>query len=198
MGAVVERLAGAIDFEPVPVVRVYVVTIGTAGDGTLPQIPGKLRRHRHFLPCPNRLPNIAVPGFREVGPANGAGANFVDDLNRVPRRTLLRPHLYQLSVFLLCLNEQCSFGRIVAAGLLYVDVLSRLQTGDCHRGMPVVGSGNANRVDLFAVKNLAKILLGGCGFSHLLLGGVGELLKNPVVRVADVGDASGVPVRFER
>ena len=53
--------------------------------------------------------------------------DLVDDLDGVGRRTLLRAHLHYLAVFLLRLNQQGSFGGVVAAGLLDVDMLARLQ-----------------------------------------------------------------------
>ena len=81
--AIVQRFAGAIDSEPVPVIRMHIVFIRTARRRALPQIPIKLRRHGRFFAGANRLPHIAVPGFREVRPADDAGVNFFDDLDGV-------------------------------------------------------------------------------------------------------------------
>src|SRR6266404_173426 len=49
MRAIIERFAGAINLEPVPVIRVHVVLIRTAWGWTLPKVPIQLRRHRHFF-----------------------------------------------------------------------------------------------------------------------------------------------------
>ena len=61
----------------------HVVFIGTAWRRALPQVPIELRRHVRFFPRANGLSHIAVPGFREIGPAYNAFANFFDDLYAV-------------------------------------------------------------------------------------------------------------------
>ena len=127
MRAVVERFAGTVDFEPVPVVRMHIVFVRAARRGPLPQVPIELRRHRHFFADADRLAHIAVPGFCVVRTANKAGVNFIDDLDGVRRRALLRAHLHELAVFLLRLHQHGALGRIVAARLFYIDVLARLQ-----------------------------------------------------------------------
>ena len=45
----IERLASAIDSEPVPVIRMHVVLMKTTRSRALSQVPVKLRRHRHFF-----------------------------------------------------------------------------------------------------------------------------------------------------
>src|SRR5580704_2399044 len=104
----------------------HVVPIGLARRRTLPQVPIQLRWRGRFFAGANRLPHIAVPGFREVGPAYNAAVNLFDDLYAVWRRALLRAHLHKLSILQLRLHQHLSLSRIVAAWLFHVDVLARL------------------------------------------------------------------------
>src|SRR5260370_41455613 len=99
MRAIIECFAGAINFEPVPVIRMHVVFIGTAWGWTLPQVPIELRWHGYFFAGANRLPRIDVPGFSEVGPADNSFVNFCNDLDGVRRRALLCSDLHQLAIF---------------------------------------------------------------------------------------------------
>jgi len=69
----------------------------------------------------------------------------------------LRAHLHQLSVFLLGLDEHLSFGGIVAAGLLDVDVLAGLQASDGHGRVPMVGRGDGDGVYIFVLENFAEV-----------------------------------------
>src|SRR4029077_999001 len=125
--------SSAIDSEPVPVVRLYIVGIGAARRRALPQVPIKLRWNGRFFAGSNRLPHIAVPGLGKVRPANNPLVNLVDDLYSVRRRALLRAHLYELSIFLLRLHQHLSLGRIVAAWFFHIDMLTGLQPGNGHR-----------------------------------------------------------------
>src|SRR5207302_10853837 len=97
----------------------HVVPVGTARRRTLPQVPIQLYRYRRFFARANGLPHVAVPRFREVGPADYAAVNLFDDLYAVRRRALLRAHLHKPSVLLLRLHEHLSFSRIVAARFFY-------------------------------------------------------------------------------
>src|ERR1700676_4350287 len=83
MRAIIERFARAINSEPVPVIRMHIVLIGTPWNRSLPQVPIQLRRHRHFFAYANRLPRIDVPGFREVCPPDNTVVNFLHDLDGV-------------------------------------------------------------------------------------------------------------------
>jgi hypothetical protein len=124
--------------------------------------------------------------------------NLFDDLDSVGRRALLRAHLHQLAVFLLRLNQQCTFGGVVAAWLLYVNMLTRLQTGDGHRSMPVVGAGNADGIHVFLLQDLAEVLL-LCGrVTHRLLGLGGELIHCLGVHIAHVRDAGAILISLQR
>ena len=124
--------------------------------------------------------------------------NLFDDLDGVRRRALLRAHLHQLSILLLRLHQHRALGRIVAAWLFHIDVLARLQPGNRHRRMPVVGSGNRDGVHILLLENRAKVFFRRRRLAHLLLHAVGELLEYVAVHIADMRDAGSAPVRLER
>src|SRR5207245_3686404 len=81
--AIIERFARAIVSEPVPIIWMHIVRIGTTRCRTLPKVPIQLRWHGRFFACADRLPHIAVPGLRQVGPAYCAAVNLSDDLDGV-------------------------------------------------------------------------------------------------------------------
>ncbi len=159
MGAVVERFAGAPDAEPVPVVGLDVVLVGLARRRALPQIPVERGRHGNRLAVADGFPRIVIPALGEVGAADQARVDLVDDLDGVRGRALLGAHLHQLAVFLLRFDQQRALAGIVAAGFFNVDVLPGLKSEDGHRRMPVIGRGDGDGVDILALENLAKVLL---------------------------------------
>ena len=83
--------------------------------------------------------------------------NLVDDLDGVRRGALLGAHLHQLAVFLLRAHQQRALGGVVAAGLLDVDMLAGLQSGDGHGRMPVFGRGDGDGVHILLFENVAEV-----------------------------------------
>ena len=142
--------------------------------------------------------HVAVPGLGVIRPADQAVVNLVDNLDGVRRRALLRAHLHQLAVLPLRLDQQCALRRIVAAWLFYVDILSRLQPGNRHGRVPVIGRGNRNCIDIFLRENFAEVLGRRSGVSHLLLHAVGKLFQGVTVDVAHMRDVDGIAVGLQR
>src|SRR5271163_2087093 len=64
--------------------------------------------------------------------------------------------------------------------------------------MPVIGCGDSDRIYLFERQDLPEVLFSGGRFAHLLLRGVGELLENIAVYVADIRDPRRGLVRLKR
>src|SRR5260370_41078870 len=123
-------------------------------------------------------------------------------IRRPPRSTLfpyttLFRSLHKLSILLLRLHQHLSLSRIVAAWLFHIDVLARLQPGDGHRCMPMVGSGNRDGVHILVFKNPAKVFLRRRGLARLALHTVSELSENIAVHIADMRDAGSASVRLE-
>src|SRR6266496_1480866 len=81
--AVIERLAGPVNSEPVPVIGLHIVLIRTARRGALPEVPIELRWDGRFFSHTNRPSHIAVPGFGKVGCANQSRMDLSDDLDGV-------------------------------------------------------------------------------------------------------------------
>src|SRR5271156_6070523 len=196
--AIVERLASTPGLEPMPVVRLHIVFIRLTRGWSLPKIPIQLSRYRHFLSCPDRLPDIAVPGFGEVSPSDNPIVDLIDDFNGVRRGALLSPHLHELLILLLSLHQERPFGRVVAAGLFYIDALTRLQPGNGHRSMPVVGSGDRDSVHILLLKDVAKVLVGRGRLTHLFLCAVSKLLEDVAVYIADIRNSCSILIGLER
>src|SRR6185437_15536860 len=132
MGSVVERLAGAPDLEPVPVVGLNVVLVGLAWSWTLPEIPIENSRDGCGLADADGLADIAVPGLAVISAADEAFVNLLDDVDVDGGRAPLCSHLDLLAVLALGLDEQSALGGVVAAGLLDVNVLACLKSEDGH------------------------------------------------------------------
>ena len=64
--------------------------------------------------------------------------------------------------------------------------------------MPMFGSSNRDRVNVFLFENPAKVFLRHRSLAHLLLCALGELLENNAIHIADMRDAGAAPVRLER
>src|ERR1019366_1038815 len=105
---------------------------------------------------------------------------------RERRRTLLIPHLHQLAVLLLRLNEQLSLARIMARWVFDVDMLAGLQSKHSHRRMPVVGSSDADRVHILRLKRLAEVAFSNGRIAQRLCRACGELRQHLRVDVAAV------------
>ena len=61
----------------------------------------------------------------------------------------------------------------------------------------MVGGGNRDRIHILPFQDVAKVLVGRGGLTHLLLRRVRELLKNIAVNVADVRDPCSIFIRLE-
>ena len=174
-----------------------IVLVGATRSRALPQFPIKLRRDRNLFTDANRLAHVGVPRLRHVRPADDAVVNLCNDLDGVGRGALLIAHLHELAIFLLRFNQHLSFGGIVAAGFFQIHVLAGLQAGNGQRGMPMVGRGNRDGVDLFGLEDFAEVFLCRRYLSCFLLYCVGELVQDVAVHVAHMRDACGRPVRFQ-
>jgi hypothetical protein len=197
VGAVVEGLAGAVATEPVPVVGLDVVDILVAWGGALPEIPveggwnggGFAGAHGEAL--------VHIPGLGVVRLADEAVVDLLDDLDGVVGGALLIADLDQLAVFLLGFDKELALAWIVAGGLFYVDVLSGLKAVDSHGGVPVVGHGDGDDVDVLGGEDLVVVAFGGGGVAELLGGGGDVLCEDVGLDVADVGDAGAFGVVLE-
>ena len=112
------------------------------------------------------------------------GLHGLDGLLEVLRRPLLGADRHDLVVLPRGGDHRLALGDVVADGLLAVDVLAGHHGVDRRQGVPVVGRGDDDGVDVLAVEQLAIVLDGlgvdAPGLLHLR-GGLGG------VAVVDVG-----------
>ena len=104
--------------------------------------------------------------------------------------TALRSVLNDYSVSLLCLHRDSSFNHVVAHGFLHVDVFACLCPPDGHQGMPMVGSGDGNRIDRGVVKSLTNVedTLAFVGAIHFLVHGLHRRGAYAFVDICQIGD----------
>ena len=198
VGAVIEGLTGAVAAEPVPVVGLDVVDVLGARGGALPEIPVEGGGDGDGLAGAHGEALVHVPGFGIVGVADEAVVDLLDHFDGVVRRALLIADLDELAVFFLRFDEQLALAGVLAGGLFDVDVLAGLEAVDGHGGVPVVGHGDGDDVDVFGFEELPAIPF-GLGCVAELLGCSGDVFGEDVgLDVADVGDASAVGVVLER
>ena len=112
--------------------------------------------------------------------------NLVDDLDGMGRRALLCAHLHQLAILPLGLDQKRPFGGVVAAWLLYIDMLTSLQPGNRHRSVPVVGAGDGDSVHILQLENLAKVFFTRGSIAQRLLRTGSEFLHYVAVYIAQV------------
>ena len=117
--------------------------------------------------------------------------DLLHDLDGMGERALLCTHLHELFVFALRLNQDGSFGRVVAARLLHETCLPAcnpaMAIGVCQwSGVAMVIASTS-----FCSSILRKSFFLS-GLAHLLLRNVGELFDDLAVHIADMRDAGGV------
>ena len=167
------------------------------GGGALAEIPVEGGGDRRGLADADGLAGVGVPGVGRVGAADEAVVDLADDLDGVGRGALLGAHLDELAGLVAGGDDHGAFGGVVAAGLLDVDVLAGLYAGDGHGGVPVVGRGDGDGVDIVGGEDLAEVLLGLWSVAQVFLGAVGVLLEDVALDITDVGDLCVFSVGLE-
>ena len=99
------------------------------------------------------------------------GLDQLGEVGPLDARPALRAVLNDALVFTRCLDGDPSLVDVMAARLLDVDVLAGLGAPDGHQGVPVVGSGDGDDVDLGVVEHGSDIGGGlrGCAGGALFL-----------------------------
>ena len=114
-----------------------------------------------------------------ISPASTQALSFVRGLHA----QALAADLHQAAGFFRDFDHLQRFGNGVSHGLLAINVLAGLHGGDGDGRVPMVGGGDADGVDVFAVQHLAIVARGGGVRLNLL--GAAEVA---VVQVADDGN----------
>jgi len=77
---------------------------------------------------------------------------------------------------------------VVAAGLLDIDVLPRLNRPDRHERVPVIGCGDRDHVDILVVKHPANVLHSGRCVAAVRFDLMDALVKGPGVGIDQISD----------
>ncbi len=170
VGAVVEGFAGAVAAEPMPVIWMDIVDVLVARGRALPEIPVEILGDGRGLSGAHGKAGVGVPGLGHIGLADVAVVDLLDHFDGVVGGALLVADLDALFVFFLGGNEELAFAGVLAGGLFDVDMLSGLEAEDGQRGVPVIGSGDGDGVNVFGLEHLAEVLLGFGRVAQLLLG----------------------------
>ena len=165
----VAQVAVARDVVPVPVVMELLAGWHLGRCRASPEVEVEAGR--------NRGGRVDQPDARTRLVAQRAGHLHVADLpalhevERLPHAShaaALHAHLAHASELPRPLRHHAALFHVVAAGLLHVDILARLHRPDGHQGVPVVGRGNRDGVDILAVQEAADILHVGRWVQRLL------------------------------
>jgi len=95
--------------------------------------------------------------------------------------------LDDLLVFAGGVHELAAFPDVVGDGFLDVNILARLHGPDGSEGMPVIGRGDGDDVDVLVFEHLPDVGVSG-DFDALLVLGIHALAEDGVVHVAEGGE----------
>src|SRR5271157_3322909 len=158
----IERTLGRVTQVAVPIDR---LGRGIGRDGVLPGA------HR-VGPVDLALHHVNVANFSRIHP----GFSFVGRFHA----QALAADLYQAAGFFRDFDHLQGLGNGVSHGLLDINVLAGLHGGDGDGRVPMVGGGDADGIDVFAVQHLTIVARGGGVRLNLL--GAAEVA---IVQVAD-------------
>ena len=159
VGVLVAEVAVACDMVPVPVVMEFLAGGHLGWSRSRPEIEVEAGR--------NRGGRIDQPDARTVAVADGpcdfdvadlAALHEVERLSHAGHAAALHAHLTHASELPRPLRHHAALLHVVAAGLFHVDILARLHGPDGHQGVPVVGRGDRDGVDVLAVEQAADVL----------------------------------------
>ena len=182
VGILVAEIAVAGETVPVPVVMEALAVGNDVGGGPGPEIKvetGGERRRR--VDQPDARPPLVAQRVGHLHRADLSALHEVDRVAHPAHAAALRAHLAHAPELAGPLRHHASFLDGVTARLLDVDVLTGLHRPDAHQGMPVIGRGDRDDVDVFAIEDAADVL-----DVLRLAGGVLELL---LVAAGDTGIA---------
>ena len=157
VGALVVHVAVAGFPEPVPVVvgviGVVVIDLGR----TAPEIPVEVFGWSGYFIDADAAAGFAAVSVRDLEATEFACANRFAETGNICIGATLGAVLDHDAVFLLGFNADASFCHVVAHGLFDVDVLSGLSGPDGHEGVPMVGSGDGEGIEVFVTKSFADV-----------------------------------------
>ena len=152
------------------------------------------RRRLRRLRLADRPPLLAVPGLGDQNLPDRPAPNPVDRIPHHVGTSALSPHLQPLARAFHRLRHQPPFADVMAAGLFHVNMLTRVQSQDRRRSMPVVGRCDPDRLDPVVVEHAPEVRSPLRPLVRALLHDR-DAIRQPVpVHVTNVGDLDIFPL----
>ena len=189
MDALVAHVAVAEVPEPVPVVMDEVAVEGLFGSGAEPEVEVYVAGDFFVGLVADAPAGFAAVAFGDKEFAVLAAVNGGDLLGPAAAGAALRAVLDDAVVFAGGFNALAAFEDVVAAGFLDVDVFAGLASPDGDEGVPVVGRGDGDGVDVFVFQKIANVGVGGDFGRIVFFQLVDSAADDVVVNVAKSGDA---------
>ena len=189
MDALVADVAVAEVPEPVPVVVDEVAVEGLFGGGSEPEVEVHVAGDFFVGFVADAPAGFAAVAFGDEEFAVLAAVDGGDLLGPAAAGAALGAVLDDAVVFAGGLDALAAFEDVVAAGFLDVDVFAGLASPDGDEGVPVVGRGDGDSVDVFVFQELADVGVGR-DFVGIVFFQLGDSAADDVVvNVAESGDA---------
>ena len=181
--------------DPMPIVVEAITGEGLERGGAGPEIviDAGGNRFRGSV-ADGRAPFVANCASH-VDIADGAVAEMMNGFEHTGVGARLAAVLANAVVFFYGTHELATFKGVVRAGFFDVDVFSCLASPDSHEGVPMVGSGDRDGVDVFVVEQLADIAVGFRFWQAKFLDVVKALVEYVFIHIAQSGDLSGGDMR---
>ena len=159
VGILVAEIAVAGEAVPVPVVVEALAVGNDVRGGPGPEIEVEPRGNRsRRVDQPDARPPLVAQRVGHLHRADLPTLHEVDRVSHPGHAAALRAHLAHPPELAGPLRHHASFLDGVTQGLLDVDVLAGLHRPDAHEGVPVVGRGDRDDVDVLAVEDAADVL----------------------------------------
>lgn len=189
MNALVADVAVAEVPEPVPVVVDEVAVEGLFGGGAEPEVEVHVAGDFFVGFVADAPAGFAAVAFGDKEFAVLAAVNGGDLLGPAAAGAALGAVLNDAVVFAGGFNALAAFEDVVAAGFLNINVFAGLASPDGDEGVPVVGGGNGDGVDVVVFQKLANVGVGGDFVGVVFFQFSDSAADDVFVNVAEGGDA---------
>src|SRR5262249_21949335 len=158
--ALVAQVAVAVVPGPVPVVVQVLALERILRGGTAPQIVIDALGNRLLaVDLADRAARLVAEAAGDADLAELAGTDVFHRLPHAGHRAALRAGLANLFVLAGRLDDPPAFADVMADRLFHVDVLAGLQGPDGRQGVPVIGRGDGDDIDILVFDHSAQVLL---------------------------------------
>ena len=176
---VIPDVATAEGVPPTPDAMEQVRTVIKFGGRSQPHFIIEMFRRHGGLTSANRPSTLTVPCFGDKNIPQLSAMNPVDRLLDAICTSALSSHLENFARPLDCLRHRPSFGEVVTAWLLHVNMLPRIERHDGRRAMPVIWRRDEDRINLIVREDLSQITrffgLNTCRLFDIVCGGIAPM-----------------------